>query len=527
MKKKVFISLFLFILTLAFVACSNENENVSKDSSNGGDAEQEITSGGTLRVAYGAEPAALDPAMNTDEPTANVSRHIYETLVVRDSKDNIRPLLAESWEESEDYKSVIFKLRQGIKFHNDKEMLAEDVEASMKRWIERSTIGSDFEEATVEIIDDYTVKISYPEPMPGAMSVFSHQGGEFMAIMPKDIVENDGGATVNEYIGTGPFKYEDWNQGQFIHFKKNEDYVPVDEEADGLAGKREAFVDDLYIDFSSDPMTQLSGLKTGEYDIVYRLPHEMVEQVENDSNLDFITRETGQYNLFFNKATGVFTSNEARQAALLAMDHQTILEAAYLDEQFYGLDHNIMDTNEQWYSEVGKAENDRVDLDEAKRLLEESGYNGEEVVFVVRANLDEHRKGSLVIQQQLESIGMNVKMETLDGTTVGELLYDESAYDLVIQTQYPKSDPASLLFLNEEYVGWTDNTGARDTIEKLKHGSSPEESQEAYEELQEWFYDYLPMIRVGDFNNVVAYSDKVQNLNYYGQPYFWNVGIEE
>src|SRR5690606_13861415 len=133
---------------------------------------------------------------------ADVGRHIFETLVTIDSEFNVQPILAESWEQSDDGTTLTFHLREGILFHNGEEVKAEDVIASLERWVRLSSLGkADFEGATMEAPDDYTVVITQPAPVSTALTTLAYGGGNFASIMPKEIVKNASDASVEEYIG--------------------------------------------------------------------------------------------------------------------------------------------------------------------------------------------------------------------------------------------------------------------------------------------------------------------------------------
>ena len=95
---------------------------------------------------------------------------------------------------------------------------------------------------------------------------------QFGGIMPKEIVENAPVEGITEYIGTGPFKFVEWKQDQYIHYEPFEEYQSPEGTPSGLAGKREAFVDNLYIDFVADGSTRVAGMTTVEYDIGINMP---------------------------------------------------------------------------------------------------------------------------------------------------------------------------------------------------------------------------------------------------------------
>ena len=146
--KNVFL-LGLLALLLVLAACSGGSEDDSvndTDRSNDqtetqkeNDEEDEDkgaqSAGGDLQYALNTQPPTIDPVMSTATATRDIARHIFEPLVTLDSNYQPQPMLAESWEESDDGLTYTFHLRQGVKFHNGKEMKAEDVVASMERWL--------------------------------------------------------------------------------------------------------------------------------------------------------------------------------------------------------------------------------------------------------------------------------------------------------------------------------------------------------------------------------------------------------
>src|SRR5690606_31456763 len=273
--KKGLVFLFLALLLALFTSCGKSDESSSSNESNG---DSERANGGELKIAINAQPPSLDPQASTATATRDTARLVFESLLVLNADFEPVPFLAEEV-ESEDNQKFTFHLRQGVKFHNGEEMTAEDVVASMNRWKEnnnkaKKVIG----DSEFQIEDDYTVTLELSEPSSLAMTVMASPG-QFAAIMPKEINESAGPDGVTEYIGTGPFEFVEWQKDNYIHFTKFEEYEPLEEETDGLAGKREALVDDVYFYISEDASTRLAGIQSGEYDIAYQLPFDSYEQL--------------------------------------------------------------------------------------------------------------------------------------------------------------------------------------------------------------------------------------------------------
>src|SRR5699024_5415255 len=122
--------------------------------------------------------------------TGDISKMIFESLLTIDSKYNPVEMLAEKYEVSEDSKTFTFYLRKGVKFHNGDEMTADDVVASMNRWITQSGVAAGaFGDAKFEKIDDYTVKLELEESSSIAIGVIA-SNEQFAGIMPEEIIES-------------------------------------------------------------------------------------------------------------------------------------------------------------------------------------------------------------------------------------------------------------------------------------------------------------------------------------------------
>ena len=342
------------------VACSNggpkESVNSEKGKTNTDDqASNEI--GEALIVAVPAAPPGLDTHVSTAQNIADAARLIFENLVTVDSEFNVQPMLAESWEQSEDRKTTTFNLRKGVHFHNGKEMIAEDVIASLERWFRISSLGSDeFEGATLKAEDDYTVVLEMPQVMSAALSTLAYGGGNFASIMPKEMIDiaPDDGAV--EYIGTGPFKFDEWKQDQYIYLARNEDYQPIDAPYDGLYGKKEALVEGIKFVFVPDASTRVAGIQTGEYDIITDAHFDMVAQLDANPEIEVSISPYAELNIFYNKTRSPFNDVRVREAVAAAIDKTDILQASFSNEDYYIMDHSLMMNYQAalWSSDAGK-----------------------------------------------------------------------------------------------------------------------------------------------------------------------------
>ncbi|MEH7342377.1 ABC transporter substrate-binding protein [Bacillus sp. JJ1532] len=519
--------IFFSILTIfLLVGCSDDASSSNKESEKKESENQDKAK--TLKMAFYEEPATLDTHLVPSAAAAHIAANIFETLLTVDSNDNIQPMLADSWEMSDDGLSIIFHLREGIPFHNGKEMAAEDVVASMNRWIEISLYGQQvFGESKFEEIDQYTVKLVLEEPTSIALTVLAFGSGHFPAIMPKEIIDNAGPNGVQEYIGTGPFKMNEHRKDQYINLVKHQEYKPRSEKSDGSAGARLALVDEVYINFVKDPSTRIAGVMSGEYDISLNIPSNSVGQLENDPNINIHVEPSGNLELYFNKKKGVFTDKNVRQAVAAGIDYDEIMQNAFYDEKYYDLTHNVMLKRQEnkWNSDNGKDLFNVHDLDKAKEFLAKSSYNGEEIVILTRRDTDAMYKSTVVLQQQLEQIGIKSKLEVVDGATYRELRTDENAYDIFPVTNVPRAEPLTSPFFAQNNLGFTDSKELEAIVAEFNSKKSIEEAIPLYDDLQAWFWDYLPIIKLGDMTNINASQKNIENFKYADSMMLYNVEV--
>jgi peptide/nickel transport system substrate-binding protein len=513
----------LFSLVFILAGCSSEKTDSSSETA---EQNNNASESSELRVAFPSQPPTLDAHMTTSSPTRDISRHIFESLVTLNSKYEVIPMLAESIEQSEDNKTYTFHLRQGVKFHNGKVMTAEDVVASMNRWKEKSSsVQIILSDATFEELDEYTVALKLKESSTLALSALA-ASTQFAAIMPKEQIESADPTGVKEYIGTGPFQFHEWKQDQYIHLKKYDDYQAVDLPADGLSGKKEALIEDLYFDIVKDATTRITGTQTGQYSVGLYLPHENYQQLKGDPNLIENVNIAGELDLVFNKNEGPFSNIAVRQAVNAALDFEKILLGAFADKDLSRLDSGYMIQEQvNWYSNSGKELYNQKDSEKAKQLLEEAGYNGEEIKILATREYPFNYNASMIVQEQLKAIGMNAILETYDWATIMSMREDPANWDLLF-TGYPiVSTPVELVFFNSDYYDGPKDEKMTNLLFAIKNAKSQEEAKSLWDELQAYSWEFLPFIKIGDYTDIGAVSNKVEGYRYFEGPVLWNTKV--
>ncbi len=509
---------FLITLILILSACSGEKTNESGSS--------EIDGSKNIKVALQGIPPSLDPHITGSTMTMEIARPIYETLVVYDNEYEVQPMLAKEWEISEDQKSIIFKLREGIKFHNGEEMTAKDVVASMNRWRDlHDTSKRILGEFEFDEVDEYEVVMKLKEPSFVALDILAIPP-QFPAIMPKSIIDVASEQGVEEYIGTGPFKLKEYQSDQHAEYEKFDDYEPVEGEQNGLAGEKIALVDTVFVDFVSDDSTRVSSLLTGEYNLANSLPYDNFDELDADENVDPFTFEAGTDYIIFNKKQGPFKQKTARQAILVGLDNVALSNGVYSADDFYNLNPSLsLKDQVNWYTEEGNELYNQNDKVKAKNLLDESGYDGEEIT-ILTSDSTSHHNTAISLQQQLEEMGVKATIDSYEFATALEYREDPDNWDIYIVDLGTETLPINYLYFNPSWAGWTESPEIEEAVNNIKYADNQEEATEAVKDLQDAFYDYVPVLKPSD-RLILGASNGIEGTsNFANGNIYWGVSIK-
>ncbi|SFD87835.1 peptide/nickel transport system substrate-binding protein [Lentibacillus persicus] len=527
--KRIIVVLSLILLIL-LAACNGSNESsgsTSNEPGAAGDGAEDATS--ALNIAMGAQPPNLDPHMSATIATRDVGKQIYETLITVDEEYNQVPMLAESVQQSEDGKTYTFNLREGIMFHNGKEMTSEDVVASMERWLEYNDSAQMFlDEAEFKAEDTYKVTLEVATPSIFILATLGTTT-QIPAIMPKEVVDSTPESGVTEHIGTGPFKFEEWKQDQYIHLSKYEDYQSLDSEPNGLSGKKEVFIKDVYFQIVPDTSTQVSGLQTGQYNLLLEAPNDNYQMMLDDPSIETTINDYGPYSLIFNKNAGVFQDVDMRQAVNAGIDFTEILETSFVHEHIYEVDSSYVSTkNEKWYSDEGKEYYNQNDPEKAKKMLAEAGYDGEEVKILTTRDYPHIYNTGVVLEQQLDNLGINVSLEVYDwATAISTRNNEPEEWDFFITgDQFFITPIENYVYTHDQYRD-LNNSKLDGLISDIKNAESEEDAKVMWDKLQQYSWENLPLIKVGNFNKVSALNSNVIGYRYLDGPILWGTKIEK
>lgn len=278
-----------------------------------------------------------------------------------------------------------------------------------------------------------------------------------------------------------------------------------------------------------DSSTRVAGILSGEYDAVIDVPIDSAEQVAANDAINLQSTPRDVFNLYFNKKQGLFANKIAREALAVGVNKEDMLKAAFISEDYYNKTHHMMLANQesQWYSDIGKDQYDVQDQELAKQLFKEAGYDGEELTIITSKDYDHMYNAAIVLQEQLNNLGVKSQIEVYDWPTFTDIRNDPDNWDLTIIANTSKVEPTSLVFMRSDFAGWTESEELDELAEKLRRAPSLDEARKVYDELQGWFMDYRPVVKIGDGNLLFASRTSISPLQDVDGIILWNVSKEK
>ena len=359
--------------------------------------------GGVLRVGLYVEAATMDPHLSGSKIDRQIYHNIFDPLVVIDDKLEVKPNLAESW-QTPDPRTLIFKLRQGVKFHDGTDFNAEAAKFNFDRMAtEPKSVrkGEVANIASAEVVDAYTLKLNLKQPDAPLLATLTDRAG--MMISPAAIKKF--GADLEHDItgaGTGPFQFAEWVKDDHLLLKRNENYWNKD------AGP---YLEQVRYRPIPDDTVKLQSLQAGEIDVLDYLAPRNVPLAKTDTSLvviDVPSLAAFWYQL--NTTRPPFDNKALRQAVMYAIDTDAIVKGVWLG---VGVPANGPISPSSWaYDESIKAVT--RDLDKAKAKLTEAGLSAPSFTHNI-GNTPIETQQAEVVKAQLAEAGITMNINVLDG----------------------------------------------------------------------------------------------------------------
>lgn len=486
---------------------------------------EEGKAGGVINVATIGEPPTLDPVISTADVVGMITQHFYETLYTFGKGYSIKPLLAVDMPRiSDDAKTYTIALRQGVRFHNGKEMTSADVVASLKRYLSTATRGKQIAELveSIEGPDKYTVVITLRQPHTPLLALLSMNNSAAI-IVPAELAGGD----LTQHIGTGPYKFVEHQPDRYIRLVRNDDYTPRDDAADLYGGKRVAWLDEIRFIPVPSPNTRIEGALAGQYQYADQIPVESYDRLlGSDKIVPEMVAAYGWPVIFVNTKEGLMSDVAIRRAFQAALSESDMMAAAFGEPEFYQVDGDLYPEGYFYNRKEGTELYDQGDPEKAAAMLKRAGYDGSPVRVLVSMQYEFHFKLAQVMAEYLKMAGFKVDMQVVDWATLTQRRADPKLWDVYFTHTPFVADPSLNNIFNDSAPGWWVNPEKTRIANAFNSEADLKKRAEIFGQFQELIYNEAVMVKVGNFNLLGARANAVHGFIPSSWPSFWNVWLD-
>jgi len=354
-----------------------------------------------VTVATDTPPRTMDPHGSDADSNLSVMSNFFEGLLQRNTKGELKPALATSWERI-DRLTWRFELRKGVKFHNGNDFTWEDVEYTFEERLENPEVsefisfGSSIESVERVEGNDWVIDITTTDPIP----YFVQNLHQVFIVDKESTMERSQGDVGTKPIGTGPYVFEEWVKGSYLKMNANENYWEGEPE-----------VQNAELRPITEASTRLATISSGEVDILQGIPVTMYEAVENNDNLEVVARPSRRaIYLGLGNEEDLPTSNlKVRKAMYMAINEPELIEKVMFGHATPAA--QIPDPPTTGYSD--KIKRLEYNPERAKELLEEAGY-GDGFKITLSAPNDRYVQDEQIastVASYLSKVGIEVEVD--------------------------------------------------------------------------------------------------------------------
>jgi ABC-type transport system substrate-binding protein len=479
--------------------------------------------GGTLRIALPGDPAFFD-ANQGPAPGAQafwISNNIYNSLLTVTPPPELKivPELAKSWEVLDEGRTYVFHLVEGVKFHDGTDFDAHAAKWNFERILEpevHSWVRPYYTEVEgVDVVDTLTLRARMTEPS-GALPMALGSYFQGIPMISPTAFEKYGKDWMRHPTGTGPYIFKEWSPGERVVLEKNPHYFKK-----GLP-----YIDTLEFRIMKDPLTMSAALRSGQVDLISRLPVQQVAVLERSPDIHVVTgQEMIPTVSLLNLRVKPFDDLRARRAVGgYGMDRAEIAKVA-----FQGRAKPLV-------SVLPPGVPDAIDLnemypyrpDEAKRLLKEIGYDANHpLTFTILIGNQDATMSDVatLIKDQMTKLGVNARINLVDQTAFVDRVLVRHDFDMAITSFANLSDinQRSVSFFKDmqsDYMG-IDDPQLQAMVHEWRRTLDPEGRKKIAADIQRRLADQLEWVNATTYPFFQALRSNVKNYPFYNQAYLY------
>ena len=497
--------------------------------------------GGVIRIVPIADLKVLDPIWTTAYVTRDHAYLVYDTLFASDANLQIKPQMVDRYTVSRDHMKWSFTLRDGLKFHDGQPVTAEDCVLSLQRWGKKDSLGKLLLAATGKLaaVDKKTFALELREPFGAVLDALGKPSSNVPFIMPARLASIDANEQVKEVVGSGPYRFvkEEWQPGNQVVYARFADYVPRNEPPNGAAGGKRANVDRVIARYIPDAATAMAALEAGEVDWWDNPPVDFAARLEkNPAVTVFVKNPAGSQGwLRPNHLHPPFNNKKARQALLHMVDQEMYLGTVIGNPKYYRTCPAFFMCGLPY--ETAAAAPPKADLDRARQLMRESGYDGKPIVLLDAADNATLHGSALVTRELLGKIGVNVDMQAMDWASViarrgkkeppaagGWNLMTANWISADVMT--PAVNAGLSGACDRAWFGWSCSEQKESLRTAWIRATDPARRKQIVEQIQTLAYDEVPYVPWGQYTQPTAYRKSVRGVLTFPASLYWNVSLD-
>lgn len=489
------------------------------------------TKGGELVFVQGSNPPSLDGMSTSSQASRNITMNIYETLYGFSEDVNPIPILAQGVEISDDGLTYVFTLRQGVMFHNGKEMTARDVKSSLERYRKVGATANLLAPVKdIEITGEYEVTFHMETATPTFLEAFSSPRAPAV-IIPEEDGETEAGK--NSFVGTGPYKFVEYVPDSHVTIERFDDYTADTryDGMDGFGGNKTAWLDKVTFRVIPEPGAQVAALEAGEVHMLEQIPIPAARRLESNADIALYENMPWAFTTFIMNLNVPPTDNaKFREAVQVAINMEEVM--AISSEGLYELNHRWQYEGSTYDpGDIGAEYYNLADVDRAKGLLAEAGYNGEEFVILTDSTIPQHGKSAVVIAENLKAAGINAVINQVDWPTALNIrMQDEGWNGWTLQMGIePFLGPVGVIatLTSPARPHFVKPDPELDALyQELTSGATVEARQETFKKIQARMYELFAVVKVGDSGLMQAARSNVKGFKPYRYPRVNDLWIE-
>ena len=487
-------------------------------------AAEEIKRGGTAIIHMNSEQRVLNPALRASTGVYNISGKIVEPLIAR-RYDGYEPVLATDWSSSEDGLTITVNLREDVRWHDGQPFTCDDVSfTAMEMWKALLNYSTTLQQnlESVDCPDPHTAVFNYSSPMP--LGLFVAAMPDLGHPMPKHLYEGTD-ILQSEYnaapVGTGPFKFVEYQRGQYVMVERNDDY---------WRGEEYPYLDRIVWRFMTDKSAAAAALEAGEVHETGFIGVSMADVVRlsNDDRFDVGTEgyenNVAHSTVEFNHRNPILADLRVRQAMYHGLNIDYAIETIMRGFAKPGVG-PVPSVDEANYTD--QVPTYPYDVEKAKALLDEAGYpaGADGIRFKLRhrpAPWGEYTQlWGEYFAQAMREIGIDVEILTNDAPGFLNGVYRDHDFDTANGWHQFRSDPAvsTMVWIRSgSPVGspWTNQFGYQSDefdamIDAAASELDPEKRAEMYHAIQVKSMEELPLIFAIEHPFISVTSKKLKN----------------